>query len=205
MRLKLSVVLRCVLTDLARAVRPDDADHVVTADSEVDIAQYGAALPLALLIVEPVPAALHLHNGALRQLRPLRQQQSASLTALVQSALPPLLLQLVVVVDARLTLRLLSPRIASHPLQLSRYQLLQRLALLCLSPEPLLALLQPAAVVALVRIQLARIDLQYVAGHVVEKVAVVRDGDDEPGVGGEERLEPRDAAGVQVVGGLVQQ
>jgi hypothetical protein len=42
-------------------------------------------------------------------------------------------------------------------------------------------------------------------GDVLEKVAVVRDGDDGEGLGGKEFLEPENAGEVQVVGGFVEQ
>ena len=51
----------------------------------------------------------------------------------------------------------------------------------------------------------AAIELEDPAGHVVEEVTVVGDGDDRAGVVLEEALEPRDRLGVEVVGGLVEQ
>src|SRR5262249_25451833 len=65
--------------------------------------------------------------------------------------------------------------------------------------------LEPARVVALVRIAAAAIELEDPAGDVVEEVAIVGDRDDGAGVLVEEALEPGDALGVEVVGGLVEE
>ena len=51
----------------------------------------------------------------------------------------------------------------------------------------------------------ALVELEDPAGHVVEEVAVVGDGDDGARELGEVALEPPDALGVEVVGGLVEQ
>ena len=51
----------------------------------------------------------------------------------------------------------------------------------------------------------AAVELEDPAGDVVEEVAIVGDGDDGALVVGQVLLEPGDALGVEVVGGLVQQ
>ena len=66
-------------------------------------------------------------------------------------------------------------------------------------------LIQPARVVALVRNPAAPVELEDPAGDVVEKIAVVRDGNDASREVGEMPLEPRDALGVEVVRRLVEQ
>ena len=71
--------------------------------------------------------------------------------------------------------------------------------------EPLLLLLEPAGVVALVRDPAAAVELEDPAGDVVEEVPVVRDGDDGALVVGEEPLEPEHRLGVEVVRRLVEQ
>ena len=71
--------------------------------------------------------------------------------------------------------------------------------------EPGLLLLEPARVVALVGDAAAAVELEDPAGHVVEEVAIVGDGDDGARVVLEDALEPRDRFGIEVVGGLVEQ
>jgi hypothetical protein len=64
---------------------------------------------------------------------------------------------------------------------------------------------EPRGVVALEREALAAIELEDPARHVVEEVAIVGHRDDGARVVVQEALEPRDALGVEVVGGLVEQ
>ncbi len=66
-------------------------------------------------------------------------------------------------------------------------------------------LLEPGRVVALVRDARAAVELEDPLGGVVEEVAVVGDGDDGAREALQELLEPVDALGVEVVGGLVEQ
>ena len=75
----------------------------------------------------------------------------------------------------------------------------------CSLLEALLLLLQPAGVVALVGVARAAVELEDPPGDVVEEVAVVGDGHDGARVLVEEALEPGDALGVEVVGGLVEE
>ncbi len=65
--------------------------------------------------------------------------------------------------------------------------------------------LQVGGVVALVREQLPAVDLADPLGHVVEKVAIVRDGEHRAGVVLEELLQPQHRLGIQVVRRLVEQ
>src|SRR6185503_9718357 len=79
---------------------------------------------------------------------------------------------LLVLLNARLVLRLPRARRQPHPLELSLEGALpRRLRLLfLLQSRPLL--LEPRGVVALVRNAVAAIELQNPAGHVVEEVAI---------------------------------
>ena len=51
---------------------------------------------------------------------------------------------------------------------------------------------------------MAAVEFQNPAGGVVEKVAVVGDGDHGAGEPGQEVLQPGNALGIEVVGGFVQ-
>jgi hypothetical protein len=77
--------------------------------------------------------------------------------------------------------------------------------LLLLGSEPSLLLLEPGGIVAFPGNAGSLIELEDPAGHVVQEVAVVGHGDDGSGKLGEIALEPPDALGIQVIGGLVEQ
>ena len=113
--------------------------------------------------------------------------------------------QRLVALQPRLALGL--ARLLRHagPLHLARERAPARRLALLLEREAGLLLLQPAGVVALVRDALAAVELEDPAGHVVEEVAVMGDGDDRAAVVGEEALEPGHRLGVEVVRGLVEQ
>ena len=93
----------------------------------------------------------------------------------------------------------------AHPLELALEGAAAGGVALLLGVEAGLLLLEPARVVALERVALAAVELEDPAGHVVEEVAVVGDGDDGAVVVAQGALEPRDRLGVEVVGGLVEQ
>jgi hypothetical protein len=76
--------------------------------------------------------------------------------------------------------------------------------LLLLDREALLLLLDSSAKF-LPRDAVAAVELENPAGHVVQEVAVVRDGHDGARIFREMALEPRDGLGVQMIGGLVQE
>mmetsp|Transcript_10006 Transcript_10006/g.17429 ORF Transcript_10006/g.17429 Transcript_10006/m.17429 type:complete len:316 (+) Transcript_10006:249-1196(+) len=116
-----------------------------------------------------------------------------------------LLQQLLVPRQPRLVLRL--PSLGRHldPLELALQGALACLVRLLLLCEPLGLLVQPRGVVALPRDASAAIELKNPAGHVVEEVPVVGDGDDGALEVGEELLQPRHALRVQVVCRLVQE
>ena len=92
-----------------------------------------------------------------------------------------------------------------HPLELALERAPAGRLLLLLDREPRLLLLEPRRVVALERDAVAAVELEDPAGHVVEEVAVVRDGEHGAGVVVQEPLEPGHRLGVEVVGRLVEQ
>ncbi len=71
--------------------------------------------------------------------------------------------------------------------------------------EPLLLLLQPARVIALIGNALAAIELENPARHIVEEVAVVGDDQDRARIVAQMAFEPIDGLGVEMVRRLVQQ
>ena len=107
--------------------------------------------------------------------------------------------------DARLGLAL--TRLGAHPdpLQLALQGLAAVAFGLFLLAQALLLLLQPRGVIALPGNAVAAVQFQDPAGHVVEKVAVVGDGDDGALVLLQMVLQPGHGLGVQVVGGFIQQ
>ena len=117
---------------------------------------------------------------------------------------PGLGLHLLVALQTRAVLGLACLGALAHPLELGAHLLgaLGVLAALRLQAGGLL--LEVRGVVALVRVELAAVNLADPAGNVVQEVAVVRDGHNGAGVVVQELLEPQDALGIQVVGGLVE-
>ena len=72
-------------------------------------------------------------------------------------------------------------------------------------PEPLLLLLQPRRVIALVRNAAAAVEFENPPGDVVEEVAVVGDDQDRAGILAQMALEPVHGLGVEMIGRLVKQ
>ena len=95
--------------------------------------------------------------------------------------------------------------VAAHPFEFVGQPLGELLVLLALDVEPLGLLLQVGRVVALVRVEVAAVDLGDPLGDVVEEVPIVGHGEHGAGVLGQVLLQPEHALGVQVVGGLVEQ
>ena len=93
----------------------------------------------------------------------------------------------------------------TYPLQLALEGLAAFALLLLLHRQAGGLLLQPGAVVALPGDAFAAVELENPAGHMVEEVAVVGDGDDGAFVLLQVLLEPIDTLGIEVVGGLVEQ
>src|SRR5690606_19541342 len=88
----------------------------------------------------------------------------------------------------------------TNPFELALERPLTRRGLLLLAPEAFLLLFQPGGVITLVRIAFAAIQFENPLRHIVEKVAVVGNGDDRALELGEVMLEPRDGFRVEVVG-----
>jgi hypothetical protein len=66
-------------------------------------------------------------------------------------------------------------------------------------------LVEPSRVIALVRNAAAAVELEDPAGHLVEEIAVVRDGHDGAGIVFQETLQPSHRLGVEMVRRLVEQ
>ena len=113
--------------------------------------------------------------------------------------------QLFVGVETRLTLGLPRSRRHADPVQLTLQRALALAFLFLLERQPLLLLLEPAGVVALERVALAAIELEDPLRDVVEEVAIVGDRHHRALELLEHALEPRDALGIEVVGGLVEE
>ena len=113
--------------------------------------------------------------------------------------------QALVVLQARLRLRVARLRARPHPLQLARQGAAMRRLGLLLDREPRLLLLEPAGVVPLVRDAAPAVELEDPAGDVVEEVPVMRHGDDGALVVVQEPLEPVHRLRVEVVRRLVEQ
>jgi hypothetical protein len=113
--------------------------------------------------------------------------------------------ELLVALETRPALRLPRAGREPHPLELARQRPPAGRLLLLLVGEALLLLIEPRRVVSLPRDAEAAVELEDPAGDVVEKVAVVGDGDDRPGVLLEVALEPRHRFRVEVVGRLVEE
>ena len=83
-----------------------------------------------------------------------------------------------ILLHARLVLRLSRARRHAHPLELSLQRALSCRFGFLLDRQARALLLEPRRVVALVRNAVAAVELENPAGDVVEEVAIVRDGDD---------------------------
>ena len=66
-------------------------------------------------------------------------------------------------------------------------------------------MVEPRGIVALPRDALAAVEFKDPASHMVEEVTVVGDGDDGAFVLLQVALQPLDALGIEVVGGLVEE
>src|SRR4029079_12245497 len=83
--------------------------------------------------------------------------------------------ELLVLLDARLRLRLPGARGHAHPLELTLQRTLERALRLLLLRQPVLLLIEPARVVPLPRDPLPAVELEDPLRHVVEEASVVRD------------------------------
>ena len=111
---------------------------------------------------------------------------------------------LVVALQTCAAFRLTRLRGRAHPLEFFGKALRQPLVALLLRRQACGLRLEVGGVVALVGVQMPAVDLADPLGHVVQEVAVVRDGEHRSLVLVEELLEPQDRLGVQVVRRFVQ-
>ena len=116
-----------------------------------------------------------------------------------------LLRHLFVGLDAGLALGLAGAGREANPFQFALQRLLAGAGLLFLHSQPGFLLLQPRRVVAFPGNAAAAIEFQNPLGDVVEKIAIVRHGDDRAGILGQMPLQPIDAFGIEMVGRLVEQ
>ena len=178
---------------LAGAVRADDADDRAGRNLDAEIVDQ-QALAVALRHVLELDHAVAQAFGD-------RDEDLLRLVALLLLVRA----QLIEARDTRLALGLTRLRVGAHPLELLLHGLDARGLLLGLDLQALLLLLQPRAVVALPRDAVAAIELENPLRRVVEKVAIVGNGDHGAGKFLQELLEPVDALGIEVVGRFVQQ
>ena len=92
----------------------------------------------------------------------------------------------------------------AHPVQLARQRLDAGVLGLAFLLEPLLLLLQPSGVIALVGNASAAVELENPARNLVEEIAVVGDGHHRSGEIMKEALQPGDRFRIEVVGRFVQ-
>src|SRR5204863_8371773 len=143
---------------LAGAVRPDHADDAARREAEREVLEQE-------LVAEALGEAIGLHHHV-AEASPGRDVDLRAIE------LPAAILgeQRLVVLEPRLRLRATRPRVESHPLELALDGPLPGAVLLLLLGEPLLLLLEPRRVVALVRDAAAAVELEDPPGHVVEEV-----------------------------------
>ncbi len=113
--------------------------------------------------------------------------------------------QFLVALVTRLGFRLPRPRRSGDPFLLARERALVRLVLAAFLFEPLLLLLEPRRVIALVGNAAAAIELENPAGDVVEEIAVVGDDEDGARIVAQVAFEPHHQLGIEVIGRLVEQ
>jgi len=113
--------------------------------------------------------------------------------------------QSLVGLDAGFRFLLLSTRVGTDPFELIVQLLLEGTLFLRLLAQASCPLPQPGRIVATKGERAPLVDLEDPSGDVVEKVTVVRDGDDCALVRVQKSLEPGDRGGVEVVGRLIQE
>src|SRR5262249_42291517 len=113
--------------------------------------------------------------------------------------------ELLVLLEARLALRLTRARRHTHPLELALERPLLGGLLLLFLLKACLLLLEPGRVVSLPRDPGAAVELEDPARDVVEEVTVVRDREDGARVVAKVLLEPGHGFRVEVVRGLVEE
>ena len=95
-------------------------------------------------------------------------------------------------------------RTHADPFEFTRQRFFSFVFALFFKSKPRLFLLEPARIIALVRITFAAVEFQYPACNVIQKVAVVGNGDNRSFVLLQVPFEPRDRFGIQMVCRLVQ-
>ena len=178
---------------LAGAVRADDADDAAGRQLEGEIVDQE---PVAEAFADMVCLDDHVAEARARRNGDLR------LAVVVAAGLRH---KLVIGLDARLGFRLARLGARPDPVELAGERPLLGLVLLAFDLEPLLLLLEPGRIAALIGNAGAAIELERPFGDVVEEVAVVGDHDHGAGIVAQMMLEPGDAFGVEMVGRLVEQ
>src|SRR5829696_4080117 len=194
-------VVRLLLADqhleqrgLAGAVGADDADDAVARQRERQVVDQDA-------VTEALGQILRLDDDAAQP----RTRRDLDLLEVQLAELVGLRGHLLVAGQPRLALGLAGLGAGADPLQLVLEALLALGVLGALDLEAGGLGLQVGGVVALVGVGPAAVELEDPLGDVVEEVPIVGDGDDGAGVLLQVLLQPRDALGVEVVGGLVEQ
>ena len=178
---------------LAGAVRPDDADDPARRQLERQVLDQHAvaeALRQVLEVDDVVAQPLRHRDDDLRRARPL--------VVLLRD-------EVLVALDAGLGLGLARLGRCRHPLALALQRALAGLLLAPLLLQPLLLLLQPGRVVALVRNTAAAVELEDPAGDIVEEVAVMGNDQDRARIGPQMAFQPVHRLGIEMVGRLVEQ
>ncbi len=178
---------------LACTVGTDDADDAALRQAEFDIF-------IEYVVAECLADALGLDHQIPepRSGRNIDFQIGGQLVLL-------LIDQFLIPVETRLALRLPGLRRHTNPFQLMLECFLALGFGLLFLLQPILLLFEPRRVVALEGNAGAAIEFQNPARHVVEKIAVVRHGDDRALVLLQVLLQPLHGFGIEVIGRLVEQ
>ena len=113
--------------------------------------------------------------------------------------------QLVIGLDARLGFRLARLGARPDPVELAGKRPLLGRVLLAFDLEPLVLLLEPGRIAAVIRNAGPAIELERPFGDVVEEVAIMGDHDHGAGIVAQMMLEPGHAFRVEMVGRLIEQ
>ena len=178
---------------LAGAVRPDHADDAAGRQAESEIVdQEVVAIALAQLfeVDNGLPQPLRDRNNDLRALRGLLRR---------------LLHEIFIALIAGLRLRLPRARGRRDPFTLAREGALVRRLFTTLLLQPLLLLLEPGRIIALIGDAAAAVELENLPSDVVEEVAVMGNDQNRARVVAQVGLEPADRLGIEMIGGLVEQ
>ena len=177
----------------AGTVGADDADDGAGRDAETKLVDEQA-------VAEGLADILEVDHLAAQPLADRDEDLLRLIAFLVLDAA-----QFIKASQARLALRLPCLRVLAHPFQLLLHGPDASCFLLGFGFQPCFLLLEPARVVALPWNALAAVEFKNPFGGVVEKIAIMGDGDHRAGEAHQELFEPFDRLGVQVVGRLVEQ